>query len=92
MLLTTFPGAITLTISHLFFLFFVIKRIISGTLSNLLEFSFDYIPRSLFISKDLILGWISLVKMETNFIAWNKGQFSWRKFSPKEHLWGWALL
>ena len=76
MFLVTLPGVITPTVSHLSFQHFVVERIISGTLSNLLEFPFDYVPRSLFISKGLILGWISLVEMETNFIGRNNGQFS----------------
>ena len=76
MFLTTLPGVITLTVSHLFFQLYVIERMIIGSLSNLMEFSFDYVPRSLFIGKGLILGWIPLVEMETNFIGRNKGQFS----------------
>ena len=37
MFLTIFLGAITPTVSHISFRFFVIKRIIFGTLSNILE-------------------------------------------------------
>ena len=55
MFLTTLPGVISLIVSHLFFQLSVIERIIFGTLSNLLEFPFDYVPRSLFIGKGLIL-------------------------------------
>ena len=60
--------------SHPSFQISVIEIMISGTISNLLEFPFDYVPYNLFIGKGLILGWISLVEMETNFIGWNKGQ------------------
>ena len=81
MFLATLPGVITPTVSHLSFQLFVIERMISGTLSNLLEFLFDYVLRSLFIGKGLILGRISLVEMETNFIGQNKGQFSSTKES-----------
>ena len=42
---------ITLTVFHLFFQLFVIERMVSGTLSNLLECPFDYVPRNLFIGK-----------------------------------------
>ena len=69
MFLTTLPGVITPTISHLFFQLFMIERMIFGTLSNLFEFPFYYVPRSLFIGRGLILGWISLVEIETNFIG-----------------------
>ena len=48
---------------------FMIKIMIYVTLSNLLEFPFDYVPCSLFIGKGLILGWIPLVEMETNLIG-----------------------
>ena len=65
MFLVTIPDVITLTVSHISFQLFVIERIIFGTLSDLLKIPFDYVPRSLFISKDLILGWIPLVEMET---------------------------
>ena len=68
MFLAALSGVITLTISHLSFQLSVIERMNFGTLSNLLEFPFDYVPRSLFIGKGLILGWISLAEMETNFI------------------------
>ena len=76
MFLTTLPGVITLIVSHLFFQLSMIERMISRTLSNLLEFLFDYVLQRLFTGKGLILGWIPLVEMETNFIGWNKGQFS----------------
>ena len=76
MFLTTLPGVITSTVSHLFFQLSVIERMIFGTLSNILEFPFYYVPRSLFIGKGLILGWILLVEIETNFIGWNKCHFS----------------
>ena len=69
MFLVTLPGVITLTVSHLSFQLSVIERMIFRTLSNLLELPFDYVPCSLFIGKCLILGWISLVEMETNFIG-----------------------
>ena len=69
MFLTTLPGVITPTVSHIFFQLSVIERMISETLFNLLEFPFDYVPRSLFIGKGLILKWISLVEMEINFIG-----------------------
>ena len=85
MFLTTLPNVITPTVSHLFFQLSMIERMISETLSNLLEFPFDYVPKSLFIGKGLILGWISLVEMETNFIGRNNGQLS----STKE---SWATL
>ena len=68
MFLTTLPGVITPTVSHLFFQLSMIEKMISETFSNLLEFPFDYVPRSLFIGKGLILVWISFVEMETNFI------------------------
>ena len=67
MFLVTFLGVITLTVSYQSFQLSMIERMISDTLSNLLEFPFDYVPRSLFIGKGLIIRWISLVKMETNF-------------------------
>ena len=76
MFLSTLFGVITLTVSHLSFQLYVIERMISGTLSNLLEIAFDYVPRSLFIGKGLILGWISLVERETNFIGRNNEQLS----------------
>ena len=76
MFLAILPGVITPTVSHLFFQLYVIERRISRTLSYLMEFPFDYVPRSLFIGKGLILGWISLDEMETNFISRNNGQFS----------------
>ena len=41
MFLTTLLNVITPTVSYLFFQFFVIKRMIFETLSNLLEFPFD---------------------------------------------------
>ena len=53
-------------VSDLSFQLSMIERMISKNLSNLLEFPFDYVPRSLFIGKGLILIWISLVEMETN--------------------------
>ena len=71
MFLATFPDVITPTVSHLSFQFSMIEIIISKTLSNLLEFSFDYIPQTLFIDKGLIIGWISLVEIKTNFIGRN---------------------
>ena len=76
MFLFTLPGMITPTVSHLFFQLSMIKRMISGTLCNLMEFPFDYVPQSLFIGKGLIIGWISLDEMKTNFISRNNGQFS----------------
>ena len=79
MFLATLSGVITPTVSHLSFQLSVIERMISETLSNLLEFPFGYVPHSLFIGKGLILGWISLVEMETNFIGRNNSQFSSRK-------------
>ena len=66
---------ITLDVSHIFFQLFVIERIISRTLSNFLEFPFDYVPRSLFIGNGLILGWITNI----GYVV-----VTWRKFSPKE--------
>ena len=45
---------------------------ISETHFNLLRFSFGHVPQNLFISKSLILGWISLIEMRTNF----RGRFS----------------
>ena len=69
MFFATFLGVITQTVSHISFQLFVIERMISGTLCNLLEFPFDYVPRSLFIGKGLILGWISLVEMEPVSLA-----------------------
>ena len=69
MFLTTLPSMITSTISHLFFQFSMIERMISGTLFNLLEFPFDYVSGSLFIGKGLILGWIPMVEMKTKFIG-----------------------
>ena len=69
MFLATHPGMIISVVSHLSFQLSMIKRKISRTLSNLLKFLFDYVPRILFIGKDLIFGWISLVEMETNFIG-----------------------
>ena len=44
MFLTTLPGVITSTISHLFVQLSAIEGMISITLSNLLEFPFDYVP------------------------------------------------
>ena len=76
MFLATIPDVITPTVSHLSFQLSMIERMISGTLSNLLEFSFDYIPRSLFRGIGLIVEWISLVEMETNFNGQNNDQFS----------------
>ena len=76
MFLATLLGVITPTISHLSFQLSVIERMIFGTLSNILEFPFDYVPRSLFIGKGLILGYILLVEMETNFIDRKNDQFS----------------
>ena len=84
----TLPCVITPAVSHLSFQRSMIERIISGTLSNILEFPFDYDPRSLFIDKGLIIGWISLVEMETNFIGRNNGQFS----STKHGMWRILLL
>ena len=55
MFLTTLLSVITLTVSQLFFQLSVIERIISETHSNLLKFSFDYVPRNLFIGKGLII-------------------------------------
>ena len=69
MFLTTLPDVTTSTVSHLSFQLSVIGIMIFGTLSNLMEFPFDYVPQSLFIGKGLILGWIPLVEMETNFIG-----------------------
>ena len=69
MFLATLSGVITSTVSHLSFQLSVIERMISETLSNLLEFLFGYVPHSLFIGKGLIIRWISLVEMETNFIG-----------------------
>ena len=43
MFLTTLPGVITLTVLHLLFQLYVIERMIIGSLSNLLEFSFAYV-------------------------------------------------
>ena len=63
---------ITSIVSHLSFQLSMIERMISGTFIDLMEFPFDYVPRNLFIGKGLIIGWISLVEMETNFIGWNK--------------------
>ena len=54
--LVTLLDVITLTISHISFQLFMIEIMISITLSNLLEFPFDYVPCSLFIGKGLILG------------------------------------
>ena len=82
MFLATLPNVITLTVSHLSFQLSVIEIMIYGTLSNLLKFPFDYVPRSLFIGKGLILGWISFVEMETTSIGRNNDQFS----STKETL------
>ena len=76
MFLVTFLSVITPTVAYLSFQLSVIERMIFRTLSNLMEFSFDYVPRSLFIDKGLILEWTSLVEMETNFIGENNGQFS----------------
>ena len=76
MFLVMLPSVITLTVSHISFHLSVIERMISRTLSNLLEFPFDYVPFSLFIGKGLIPRWISLVEMKTNFISRNNGQFS----------------
>ena len=75
MFLVIFHGVITPTVSHIFFQLSVIERMISGTLSNLMEFPFDYVPRNLFIGKGLIIGWISLDEMETNFIIRNNSEF-----------------
>ena len=48
MFLTTLPGVITSIVSHLFFQLSVIERMISETISNILEFfSFDYVPQIL---------------------------------------------
>ena len=55
MFLATLHSVITLTVSHLSFQLFVIKKMISRTLSNLLEFPFDYVHRILFIGKGLII-------------------------------------
>ena len=85
MFLATLPDVITPIVSQLSFQIYVIEIMISGTLSNLLEFSFDYVSRSLFIGKGLILEWISLVEIETNFIGKNNDQFSSKKES-------WATL
>ena len=76
MFLVILPGVITLTVSHLSFQFSMIERMISETLSNLLELPFGYVPESLLIGKVLILDWISLIEMETKFIGRNNGQFS----------------
>ena len=73
MFLATIPGVITPTVSHLSFQLSMIERRISGTLCNLLEFSFDYVPRSLFRGMGLIVEWISLVEVETNYIGQNNG-------------------
>ena len=81
MFLTTLPNVLNSTVSHLLFQLSVIERIISETLSNLLKFPFDYVPRSLFIGKGLILEWIPLIEIETNFIDQIKGQFSSTKES-----------
>ena len=56
MFLVTFLCVITPTISYLSFQLSMIERMISGTLSNLLKYQFDYVPQSLFIGKGLILG------------------------------------
>ena len=69
MFFTTLLDVIIPTVSHLFFQLSMIERMIYETLSNLLEFPFDYVSRSLLISKGLILGWIPLIEMETNFIG-----------------------
>ena len=85
MVLTTLPGVITSTVSHLLFQLFVTEIMILETLSNLLKFTLDYVPRSLFTGQGLILGWISFVEMGTNFIGRNNSHFS----STKE---SWAML
>ena len=92
MFLATLLGVLTLIVSHLSFQLFVIKRMIARTLSNLLEFPFDYVLRSLFIGKGLIFGWISLVKMETNFIGRNNGQFSSTKYGILDIASRWRIL
>ena len=51
MFLTTLPSVITPIVSHLFFQLSVNEIMIFGTLSNPLEFPFDYVTRSLFIGK-----------------------------------------
>ena len=66
MFLTTLLSVITLIISKLFFQLSMIERITSETHSNLLEFPFDYVPRSLFIGKGLIIEWISLIETKVN--------------------------
>ena len=76
MFLIILSGVITPTVSHLSFQFSMIERMIFETLSNLLELPFDYVPRSLFIGKVLILDWISLIEMETKFTGRNNVQFS----------------
>ena len=92
MFFTTIPSVITSTVSHIFFQLSVIERMIFETLSNVLEFPFDYIPRGLFIGKRLILGWISLVEMETNFIGLNNDQFSSTKHGILEVALRWRIL
>ena len=67
-----FSGVITPAVSHISFQFFVIEKMIFETLSNLLKFLFDYVLRNLFRYKGLILRWISLIEMKTNFM----GRFS----------------
>ena len=92
MFLVTLLDVITPTISHLSFQLYVIERMISGSLSNLLEFPVGYVPRSLFIGKGLILGWISLVEMKTNFISQNTDQFSSTKHGILDAASRWRIL
>ena len=69
MFLVTLLSVITLTVSHLYFQLSIIEKMISETVSNLLEFPFDYVSHNLFIGKGLILEWISLIEIKMNFIA-----------------------
>ena len=55
MFIVTLLDVITSIVSHLFFQPFVIEIMIFETISNLLEFPFDCVPRNLFIGKDFIL-------------------------------------